>query len=133
MHEDVLRQFLEGRASTADLAGDLQGALASDGPEMTRHAIVDMVGTFEVQPHHLVRVCDAVLDGAIPLSFLQAIGFCVVTSAAFHWDGDSPEGDRVANVAYDWSAPEINYPLTQRNVAAWRRRLLGEEVSMEAQ
>jgi hypothetical protein len=131
VHEDVLRQFFEGVASAADLARDLEGALVPDGPRVTRHPIVDMVGDFEVQPHHLVRVCDAVLDGGIQPGLLEAIGFCLVASDAFHWDGDSPEGGRVAEVVYDWSAPEINYPLTHPNVTAWRRRLLGEEARLE--
>jgi len=132
VHEDVLRQFFEGGASAADLAHDLEGALVADGPSVTRHPIVDMVGAFEVQPHHLVRVCEAVLDGAIQPALLEAIGFCLVASDAFHWDSDSSDGGRVADVAYAWSAPEINYPLTHPNVGAWRRRLLGEEVSFEA-
>src|SRR6266850_231968 len=101
MHEDVLRTFFKGEASAAALARDLEGALVLDGPSMTRHPIVDMVGDFEVRPHHL--------------------GFCLVASDAFHWNGDSPEGGRVAEVAHDWASPEINYPLTVSNVAAWRR------------
>ena len=104
MHEDVLRQFFEGGASAADLAHDLEGALVADGPSVTRHPIVDMVGAFEVQPHHLVRVCEAVLDGAIQPALLEAIGFCLVASDAFHWDSDSSDGGRVADVAYAWSA-----------------------------
>ena len=131
MHEDVLRTFLEGEASAAALARDLEGALVPDGPSVTRHPIVDMVGDFEVRPHHLIRVCDAVLGGAVKPGLLEAIGFCLVASDAFHWNRDSPEGGRVAEVAHDWASPEINYPLTAANVATWRRRLLGEDVSLE--
>jgi hypothetical protein len=58
VHADVLRQFFEGVASPAELAHDLEGAVVSDSPGVTRHPIV-VVGAFEVQPHHLVRVCDA--------------------------------------------------------------------------
>ena len=72
------------------------------------------------------------LDGAIQLALLEAIGFCVVASDAFHWGVGSPEGDRVSAVAYEWSAPEANYPLTHPNVGAWRRRLLGEEATFGA-
>jgi hypothetical protein len=77
-------------------------------------------------------VCNAVLEGEIQAGFLEAIGFCLVSSDAFHWDGSSPQGGRVAEVVYDWSAPEINYPLTPPNVRAWRSRLHGEEARFEA-
>jgi hypothetical protein len=132
MHEEVLRRFFEGEASAAELAHDLEGALVSDNPGLTRHPIVDMTQAFEVQPHHLVRVCDAALQGEIQVSLLEAIGFCLVSSDAFHWDGSAPEGGRVAAVVYDWSAPEINYPLTSPNIRAWRSRLRGEEARFEA-
>jgi hypothetical protein len=131
MREEILRRFFEGAAEATDLARDLQGALAPDGPGMTRHPIVDMAEEFEVRPIHLVKVCDAVLDGSVQAELLEAIGFCLVASDTFHWDTDSPAGERVADVACDWSAPEINYPLTLPNVAAWRRRLLGEEARFE--
>ena len=132
MHEDVLRQFFESEASAVELAQDLEGALVSDGPGLTRHPIVDMTDAFEVQPHHLVRVCDAILNGEIQPGLLEAIGFCLVASDAFHWDSSSPEGGRVADVVCDWSAPEINYPFTLPNIRAWRSRLLGEEARFEA-
>jgi hypothetical protein len=90
-----------------------------------------MAEEFEVRSTHLVKVCDAILDGSVHAELLEAIGFCLVASDAFHWDTVSPDGERVADVAYDWSAPEINYPLTLPNVAAWRRRLLGEEARFE--
>lgn len=73
------------------------------------------------------------LDDAVQPEFLEAIGFCLVASDAFHWNTDSPEGARVADVAIDWSAPDSNYPLTHTNVAAWRRRLLGEEARFETE
>jgi hypothetical protein len=132
VHEELLRQFFEGAAPGSRLARDLEGALVPDGLQLTRHPIVDMVEDFEVQPHHLVRVCDAVLNGEIEPGLLEAIGFCLVSSDAFHWDGGSMEGERVAEVVYDWSASEINYPLTLPNVRAWRGRLLREEVRFEA-
>ena len=131
MHEEVLRRFFEGVADPSDLARDLHGALVPDGPDVTRHPIVDMVEEFEVQPCHLVKVCDAVLDGSVSVDSLEAIGFCLVASDAFLWDSNSPGGERVADVAHDWSAPEVNYPLTLTNVAAWRRCLLGEEACFE--
>jgi hypothetical protein len=131
MREVVLKRFFEGSASEGDLALDLQSALISEGPTMTKHPIVDMSGEFEVQPSHLVKVCDAVLSGVIQPASLKAIGFCLIASDAFYWDSDSAEGQRVANVAFDWSSPEINHALTKGNVAAWRSSLLGNDARFE--
>jgi hypothetical protein len=133
MREEMLRRFFEGSTTARDFALDLGGALVREtsGSGITRHPIVDMSGEFEVKPAHLVKVCDAVLNGSMPADVLNAIGFCLIASDAFHWNSDSTEGDRVANVAFDWSAPEINYSFTTNNVTAWRRRLLGEEVRLE--
>jgi|SRR5262250_2149487 len=133
MHEEILRSFFEGVVEEPLLARDLDGALVRDGSRVTRHPIVDMAEAFEVLAAHLVRVCNAVLRGSLQVELLEAIGFCLAASDAFHWDSSSPEGERVAAVVYEWSAPEINNPLTLTNVAAWRRRLLGEEPRFETE
>ena len=86
-----------------------------------------MTGEFEVRSEHLVRLCDDVLAGAIEPWKLEPIGFCLVASDTFWWDGDTADGERVAEAAYDWSSPEINYPLTAHTVAKFRLRLLTGE------
>jgi hypothetical protein len=131
MREAVLRDFFEGRLSAASLTRDLYGALVTENSRVTRHRIVDMAEEFEVRPAHLIMLCNAVLDGTVPIEQLKAIGFCLVASDAFHWDTNCPDGERVAEVAHDWSTPEINYPLTLANVAAWRGLLLGEPAQFE--
>ena len=34
------------------------------------------------------------------------------------------DGERVAETASDWSAPEINFPLTAKSVSAWKSYLM---------
>jgi hypothetical protein len=126
MHEQTLRDFFEGCASARALADDLIGSLQTSGG-VTRHAIIDMNEEFAVTPEHLIRVCDAVIGGVIAPEYLRAIGFCLQASDKFVWDGSEVGGERVAEVAADWSAPEINFPLTLANAAAWRRYLTGGE------
>lgn len=123
MHEQVLREYFSGSTSAAELRRDLEGALVRTSAHVTRHPIVDMSDDFEVRPEHLIRVCDAVLAGELAPDALAAIGFCLVASDCFFWDGDTPEDERVANAAYDWSAPEVNYALTLTTVAKFRHRL----------
>jgi hypothetical protein len=48
------------------------------------------------------------------------VGFLLIGSDEFEYDGDTEDGARVAEVAADWSAPEINWPLTLENVREWR-------------
>jgi hypothetical protein len=129
MHEQTLREFFEGRASAAALAADLTGSLQVRR-DVIGHPIVDMDEEFAVSPEHLIRVCDAVIEGEIDPQYLRAIGFCLIASDAFFWEGDDPNGERVADVTSDWSAPEINFPLTAANTVAWRRYLAGGEYEL---
>jgi len=124
VQEDVLRRFFLGATGADVLAEDLKGAQVPKGPKTTVHPIVDMDIEFEVRPEHLVRVCDAVLAGAIQVDDLKAIGFCLEASNHFLWDGDSESGALVANTAADWCSPEINFPLTVSNVQKFRDRLI---------
>ena len=124
MHESVLRDYFEGRADSAALRADLSGAVAVTGPHSSSQRIVDMATDFELRPEHLVRLCDAVLAGELEPADLETIGFCLVASDHFIWDGDVSPGDVVAETVHDWSAPEVNYPLTQDTVRKFRERLL---------
>ena len=123
MQEQVLRDFFEGRCSAVELSRDLDGSLVPASPQITKYPVVDMDSDLEVKPEYLLRVCEAVIAGAIEPWKLQAIGFCLVASDRFHWDGDTDLGSLVAETAHDWSSPETNYPLTLENVAMFRRRL----------
>ena len=129
MHEAILRDFLTG-ATTGDLLReDLVGAVEELGDRMHRQHVVDMDADFNVTSAHLVRLCDAVLHGMIAPEHLATIGFCFVASDHFKWNNETSDGALVAETVYDWSAPEINYPLTAETVRLFRERLTtGEDV-----
>jgi hypothetical protein len=126
MREEILKQFFTGDLSAKILAEDLMGSMITKG-DMTKHPIEDMDEGFQVWPEHLIRLCDAVLRREIEPKYLQSVGFCLVASDHFEFDTDTPEGDLVGETAYDWSAPEINYPLTVANVEKFRQRLVSGE------
>ena len=126
MREAVLREFFTGKIGANELERDLLGSLVQRG-NVTEHPIVDMDEEFSVVPEHLVRVCDAVLAGALHPAHLQAIGFCLQASDHFEWDGSDPNGERVSEVASDWSTPEVNYELNLANVKRWKHYLLTGE------
>nr|ART36713.1 D598 [uncultured bacterium] len=126
MREEILKQFFIGDVDAKVLAADLVGSMVAKG-DMTKHPIENMSEDFQIWPQHLIRLCDAVLQGEIEPRYLQSIGFCIVASDCFEFDSDTSEGDLVGETAYDWSAPEINYPLTLANVEKFRQRLLTGE------
>ena len=123
MRESVLKDYFSGKADIAALRADLVGAVVGN-PRFSSQRIVDMTSNFELRPEHLVKLCDAVLAGELEPKDLETIGFCLIASDHFVWDGDISPGDVVTETVHDWSAPEINYPLTQDTVQKFRERLL---------
>jgi hypothetical protein len=123
MHESVLRAFFQGSASSAELRADLAATVNVYG-EIGEYNIADMDTDVDVDPSHLVLVCEAVLRGELQPAALQAIGFCLLASDHFHWDGDTVDGARVYETTSDWSCPKINYPLTLDNIRKFRDRLV---------
>jgi hypothetical protein len=126
MHESVLKDYFCGNATVAALQDDLVGSVVVEKSEkrISSQRIVDMSTDFELQPQHLVISCDSVLAGELEPVALETIGFCLIASDHFVWDGDIPPGDIVAETLHDWSAPEINYPLTLDTVQKFKERLL---------
>jgi hypothetical protein len=126
MREKILKQFFTGEVGPKVLAADLVDSMVTQG-DITRHPIEDMRKSFRLVPEHLIRLCDAVLDGEIRPQHLQSIGFCIVASDNFEYDTDTTEGNLVGETLLDWSAPIINYPLTRKNVEKFRQRLVTGE------
>jgi len=124
MREQRLRDFFEGKAPAAELARDVEGSTNASGL-LSKVSIEDMAEPFTVSSAMAIRLCDAVLSGELPAADLRTIGFVLQASDKFEWDGD--EDEVLAEVISDWSAPEINYPLTTDNVRRFRAWLAREE------
>ena len=124
MHESVLRDYFAGKTDASALRADLSGAVVATGPRSSSQRIEDMTTDFALRPEHLIRLCDAVLSGELEPDDLQTIGFCLVASDHFSWDGDVPPGDVIAETVHDWSASEVNYRLTRDTVRKFRERHL---------
>jgi hypothetical protein len=122
MTEKILRDFFLGSASPESLSADIGGPEVEG--QVRRYHISDMDEGFGVEPEHLVRVCDAFLEGKLSDEQLRTIGFCLIASDTFNWDGDTDAGERITSVAHDWAAPEINFPITSENVRRWRKYLI---------
>ena len=131
MDARLLRAFFAGEIPASELAADLRGAFETTGRDTRRLRMADLPPeeAFQVETRHLVRLCDAVLAGDLPPAALEAVGFGLIASDGFEWDGDIPDGMRVAETLYDWSAPEINYALRPDTVAKFRHFLLTGEAT----
>lgn len=123
MREAVLADFFRGRVTARELAVDLRGSTTRVSEIQTTTEIEDMTAPFRVTREMAIALCDAVLSGQLPAEELETVGFALVASDNFHWD---EVDDEPAKTFYDWSAPEINFPLTHDNVRMFRDRLIGK-------
>ena len=122
MHEQTLCGFFCGEVTAQELARDLAGSLGPNG-----YCIVDMKTDYTVLPQDLVRVCDAVLAGAVRLQDIEIVGFCLIASDQFTWDSKTPAGKLIAQVLHEWVATEANSPFTIENVKKFRTRLVKQK------
>jgi hypothetical protein len=125
MREEILRQFFEAKSTAAELAQDIEGSTKKTTPIILVTSVEDMDEDFTVTAAMAVALCDAVLNGDLPAEGLHTIGFALMASDRFQWDGD--QDDTLASVIADWSCPEINYPLTVQSVHKFRAWLTGAE------
>ncbi len=124
MHEEILRDFLLGEADASSFSQDLNDSIVTKGPNEAGVRIVDLGdGDHTVTAEQLIKVCEAVEAGGLEPWKLEAIGFCLVASDYFQWDRAAPDGKLVGDVIGIWSAPQVNYPLTVKNVSKAKRLL----------
>jgi hypothetical protein len=133
MNARVLRDFFEGQIAASILDVDLRDAFEQTSLDSFRLRMTDLTEDFAVRPAHLVKLCDAVLSGELDAGALRAVGFGMIASNHFHWDGDAPGGAVVAETLHDWASPEANYGLSLATVAKFKHRLLtGEDTFTRA-
>lgn len=123
MRQQVLAAFFAGAASAAELATDLAGAEERVSNIESLIKIKDMQSELVVTREMALRLCDAVLGNELPPTALATLGFALLASDYFVWDGDDVLGEIIA----DWSCPEVNYALNLENVRRCRAWLAGEE------
>jgi len=116
MSEDVLAAFFAGTVSAAQLAADLAGAEERVSNVESLIKTKDMRAELAITPEMAIRLCDAVLGKQLPPSALATIGFALIASDHFVWDGE----DVLREIVADWSCPEVNYALNLENVKRCR-------------
>lgn len=134
MRELILRDFFLGRVDAGALSRDLDASIVDRGPNEAGVLIEDLEGgEHKVVVADLLKVCDAAVAGHLAPWKLEAVGFCLVASDYFQYDRDEPEGEVITTVIHLWASPQVNYPLTVKNVSRARHLLLtGENTFTEA-
>jgi hypothetical protein len=120
MREITLKRFFLEDVSAETLAEDVSGSVIHLDQIASSVRIEDMKEQFELQREHVIRLCEAALSKTLPTASLTAVAFALVASDAFWWDDEV-----ISEVVADWSAPEINYPLTEETLAMHRGWLTG--------
>src|SRR5205807_1323374 len=108
----------------SQLNDDLAGSIVQTSHDVFTYYVNPMDGKFQVDPSHLVKLCDAVLAGQVNPEHLEVVGYCLVVSDHFFYQEQSDDGNLVSDTAFDWASPETNYALTLPNVWKFRYRLL---------
>lgn len=71
----------------------------------------------------LIRLCDAHLDGPLPLETLSHLAAAILASDNLAWDETTQDGELVAEVLWEWSTPETETGLTTESVSIHRQTL----------
>ena len=127
MNAKTLRGFFVGEVTVETLAMELRDTWQENEGDSVTLLWNDLEGEYPVSVTDLVKLCDAVLSGAIDPDGLEAIGFGMVATNHFKWNTDTLEGERIADTLNEWSAPEVNYRLDRSTVSKFRQRLLTGE------
>ena len=123
LSEDTVRRYLVGEVPIEVLAVELSSAVIRKSSIETEIMIDDMQDDFNLTRNHVLKLCDAAIENRISTSGLNTVAFAIIASERFQLDGDD---EPMMEVLYDWSAPEINFPLTPANLKMHRRWLTGE-------
>jgi hypothetical protein len=117
MKESDIRSFLDGDVDATWLSRVLE-----DDASATE-LVADLDDAVCLTPEEMRRLCDAHLAGGLPVDGLQAVAGLILESDNFGWDENTPEGELVAEILWDWAMPEDEAPPTTEAVQACRQRL----------
>lgn len=128
VNEQLLVDFLNRRATATELGAALVAArLEPDTPNYRttgNYRVTPIREPVQITPAHMEELVRAVEAGALTEEQVGIAAFLMEAQPdRFIWDTDTPEGERVADVLFWLGNPSINYPLTQANLAAFRRYL----------
>lgn len=123
MNESTVAAFLVGDIDAARLASEARNSERKVDPITTAVTVAEMKSDFAITRTMALRLCDAVLNGTLHGEVLRMVAFVIISSDHLTWRDDELLGE----IIWDWSCPEVNYPLTPKNMARFHRWLEGTE------
>jgi hypothetical protein len=122
MREDTLRRFFLGETPAAVLSDEVLRSIKHVDEITSEIAVKDMADEFNLTREHLIALCDATIATELDTEALIAIAFALLATDRFAW-----EDDVMSEVLYDWSCPEVNFPIVPGTLEMHKRWLTFEE------
>ena len=70
----------------------------------------------------LIAKCDQYLNGEIVEKDFENYAWKLITKDYFDWDDEV-----ISEIIYQWDSPELNFPITKKNIKLWKHQLETEE------
>lgn len=134
MTEEILKNYFEGLISEETLSAELVGSQKKTGYDTKAFFIEPIEGDdeFLVDRPHLIKLCQATIDGKLTPTDLNTIAFFLVASDYFTWEILDENGEIIDNTITDWDNPEIKHPLTNENLRLWKKYLETGEYNLNS-
>ena len=123
MNESTVAAFLTGDIDAERLSSEVRGSERKVDPITTTVKVSEMKSEFAITRTMNLRLCDAVSNGQLQGEVIRTVAFLIISSDHLTWGDDELLGE----IIWDWSCPEVNYPLTPENMARCRKWLEGTE------
>lgn len=132
MTEQKLKEYFESNLTADQLALDLKYSQQKTGYDTTTIYIDNIKeGEFEISIEHIIKLLDDTISNKLRPIDLNTIGFALMTSDYFIWNGESETGERISNVIFEIDNPEIGFDLTIKNIQLWKEYLLTGEYRLD--
>jgi hypothetical protein len=89
----------------------------------TAVTVAEMKSEFAITRTMALPLCEGVSNGSLRGEVLRTVAFVIISSDHLTWGAD----ELLGKIIWDWSWPEVNYPLTPENMARCRNWLQGTE------
>ena len=122
--EQKLKQYFENLISAEELSEDLDGSKTQTSYDVSSIYIEQIdEGEFEIEKSHLIKICNDFIDMKFSAIDVNSIASALSFSDFFTWGGNTKDDQIIAEIIFDWNAPEISFDLSLENFRHWKEYL----------
>lgn len=126
MKKSALKNYFDGTLSIEELRDDLKGTIEKTSCDVLTYTVETLnAGSYELNEKHILKICDAAIDGSLNPMDLDVISFTLIGSDYFDWDSE-----RITETITDWNNQTINFPVTSTNLELWKHYLTSGEYKL---